>query len=75
MKNKHHKAISEFIWNRKGKPFSFADLKKKIHHYGNFGGSKYKKWLKQKYHLKEFKEKGRVMLQRIPKEESSKSDD
>jgi hypothetical protein len=68
MKNKHHKEIQEFIWNRKNKPFEFSELKKQIHKYTNFGGSRYKKWIKAKYGLREFKENGRVMLQKIPKD-------
>lgn len=71
MKSKtiHHEEIQNYIWNRKGNPFSFAEMKKKIHGYTWFGGAKYKKWIKAKYGLKEFKEKGKVMLQKIPKEE------
>jgi len=75
MKSKHHQQIQEFLWNRKGKPFEFAEFKKKIHGYTAYGGMKYLVWLKKTYGLKEFKEDGRVMLQKIPKEESSNTDD
>jgi len=79
MKSKHHQQIQEFIWNRKGKAFEFAELKRKIAGYTNFGGSKYKRFLKAKYNLREFKEKGKVMLQKIPKKipeaESSTTED
>ena len=68
MKSKHHKAISEFIWNRKNKPFLFAELKKKIHKYSEFGGKKYLTWIKANYGLKSFKKDGRVWLQKIPKQ-------
>lgn len=68
MKFKHHKEIQEFIWNRKGKPFEFSEMKKKIHGYTWFGGTKYKRWIKAKYGLNEFKENGKVMLQKIPKD-------
>ena len=69
MKNKtiHHEKIQNFIWNRKGRAFSFGEMKKKIHHYSNFGGSRYKRWIKAKYGLREFKEGRIVMLQKIPK--------
>ena len=71
MKSKtiHHEEIQNYIWNRKGKPFSFGEMKKKIHGYTWFGGAKYKRWIKAKYGLKEFKEGRLVMLQKIPKEE------
>lgn len=75
MKNKHHQQIQEFIWNRKGKAFEFCEFKKKIHGYSCYGGKKYLIWLMQKYGLRKFKEGNRVMLQKIPKEESSTADD
>jgi hypothetical protein len=65
----HHKKIQSYIWNRKNKAFSFGEMKKKIHHYSNFGGSKYKRWIKAKYNLREFKKEGKIMLQKIPKKE------
>ena len=68
MKNKHHKQIQEFIWNRKGHAFEFAKFKKKIFGYTAYGGKKYLVWLKQKYNLREFKEGNRTMLQKIPKQ-------
>lgn len=76
MKNKgiHHEEIQNYIWNRKGKPFSFAEMKKKIHGYTWFGGAKYKRWIKAKYGLREFKEGRTVMLQKIPKENSSNNE-
>ena len=74
MKSKHHKQIQEFIWNRKGKPFEFCKLKLAVHGYTAYGGKKYLVWLKQKYGLEEFKEEGRVMLQKIPKESSNTND-
>lgn len=67
MKSKHHEEIQNHIWNRKGKPFRFSEFKAKIHGYNDFGGRKYKNWLKEKYGLKEFKKEGRVWLQKIPK--------
>lgn len=73
-KTKHHEEIQNHIWNRKGKPFSFAEMKKKIHGATWYGGAKYKRWIKAKYGLREFKEKGKVMLQRIPKENSSNNE-
>ena len=71
MKSKtiHHEEIQNYMWNRKGKAFSFCEMKKKIHGYSWFGGAKYKRWIKAKYGLREFKEGRTVMLQRIPKEE------
>ena len=69
-KSKNHDKIQNFIWNRKGKPFQFAALKWAVHGYSWYGGAKYKKWLKEKYGLREFmNESGRVMLEKIPKEE------
>ena len=73
-KTKHHDEIQNYIWNRKGKPFEFSEMKKKIHGYTWFGGAKYKRWIKARYNLKEFKEKGRVMLQKIPKEDKDNVD-
>jgi len=67
MKNKHHRQIQNFIWNRKGKPFEFNKFKIEIHGYGHYGGAKYKKWLKETYGLKELKKEGRVWLQKIKK--------
>jgi len=75
MKSKHHQQIQEFLWNRKGKAFEFAEFKKKIHGYTEYGGKKYLVWLKKSYNLREFKEGNRTMLQKIPKEESSKVED
>ena len=77
MKSKtiHHEEIQNHIWNKKGKPFSFAEMKKKIHGYTWFGGGKYKKWIKAKYGLKEFKEGRLVMLQKIPKEKNSSNNE
>jgi hypothetical protein len=73
-KTKHHEEIQNHIWNRKGKPFSFAEMKKKIHGATWYGGAKYKRYIKAKYGLREFKENGKVMLQRIPKENSSNNE-
>lgn len=70
-KKDKHKLVQEYIWNRKGNAFHFSEFKKKIHGYTWYGGAKYKRWLKAKYGLQEFKEKGRVFLQKIPKEERS----
>lgn len=67
MKSKHHKAIQNYIWNRKGKAFKFSDFKKKLHGRTDYGGRRYKLFLKDKYVLKEFKKKGLVYLQKIPK--------
>ena len=75
MKSKHHNQIQEFIWNRKGKPFEFCKLKLAVVGYTAYGGKKFLVWLKKTYGLREFKEDNRIMLQRIPKEESSKVDD
>ena len=68
MKNKsiHHKAIQNFIWNKRGKPFEFHKFKVKIHKYGWYGGNRYKKWLKKTYGLSEFKKGRLVYLQKIP---------
>lgn len=71
MKCKHHEEIQNFLWNRKGKPFLFSEMKKKIHGRTDFGGNRYKKWIIAKYNLKEFKKDGRVWLQKIPKKENS----
>jgi len=70
-KGKNHDKIQKFLWNRKGNRFEFHKFKIEIHKYGWYGGAKYKKWLKGKYGLQEFKEKGRIFLQKIPKEERS----
>ncbi len=75
MKSKHHKQIQEFIWNRKGRAFEFAELKKKIFGYTAYGGKKFLVWLKKSYGLRGFKEGNRTMLQKIPKEKSSATDD
>jgi len=75
MKSKHHQQIQEFIWNRKGNPFEFCKLKLAVVGYTAYGGKKFLVWLKRTYNLKEFKENGRVMLQRIPKEESATAED
>ena len=74
MKSKHHQQIQEFIWNRKGKPFRFSEFKKKLHGRTDFGGRRYKIWLKQKYGLREFKKDGRVWLQKIPKKQNQEQD-
>lgn len=75
MKSIHHKEIQEFIWNRKGKPFGFALMKKKIHGYSWFGGGKYKEWIKSHYGLREIKQGGKVMLQKIPRQEKQQEED
>lgn len=75
MQSKYHKQIQEFLWNRKGKAFEFAEFKKKIFGYTEYGGHKFLVWLTKTYHLREFKVGNRTMLQKIPKEESSKVDD
>ncbi|MDP3027691.1 MAG: hypothetical protein Q8N63_08350 [Nanoarchaeota archaeon] len=75
MQSKYHKQIQEFIWNRKGNSFEFCKLKLAVVGYTAYGGKKWLVWLKRTYNLKEFKEDGRVMLQKIPKEESSNTDD
>jgi len=67
MKGKNHEKIKTYIKGKKGKPFLFAEFKKKIHGYTWYGGNKYKLLIKEKYGLKEFKKEGRLYLQKIPK--------
>jgi hypothetical protein len=67
MKSKHHKAIQQFLWNRKNKPFLFAELKKKVYGYTEYGGRKYLRWIKANYDLKSFKKDSRIWLQKIQK--------
>ena len=69
MKSKHHKAISQYIWNRKNKLFRFSDLKKKVFGYNEYGGKKFFVWLCNRYNLRSFKKDGRVFLQKIPKKQ------
>ena len=61
-----HKKVQQFIWNRKNKPFLFAEFKKKIHGYTFYGGKKYFIHIQKKYGLKSFKKEGRVWLQKLP---------
>ena len=61
-----HKKVQQFIWNRKNKPFLFADLKRAVHGYTFYGGKKYFIHIQKKYGLKSFKKEGRVWLQKLP---------
>ena len=57
--------LRKYIWNRVGKPFEFCRMKKVVFGYTNYGGTKGKEKIKQIFNLREFKENGRVMLQKI----------
>ncbi|MBS3092535.1 hypothetical protein J4466_03905 [Candidatus Pacearchaeota archaeon] len=70
-----HKKLKKYIRRKKGRPFLFGQMKKQLFDATWYGGRAFKNRVKAVFHLNEFKEKGKVMLQKESAETPEKEDE